>query len=281
MMLRNLSLMAIFLVGFASDAARAQELAQRRVLTIDEQPKWSGVGRLNHSLGGFCSGALIAEDVVLTAAHCVIDKETNAPVPIGDLRFVAGLRAGAYTANRRAVSATIHPEWGGYVDGDRINIAGDLAIVKLETPITRLEARQFELGPSTASGTNVSLVSYGRGRENALSIQEPCQVVGLADRVAVLNCDSIEGTSGAPVFHNGKIVGVVSARDTEPGGLTYAVWIEEAIDALMSGRAIVKDAETWAPPSPAEPASGGRASDLFTSAPTWGHPLRGGKKAPT
>ena len=67
--------------GVAGASLADTDPAPRRVLTIDEQPRWGGVGRLNHSAGGFCSGALIAPDTVLTAAHCVIDERTNRAVP--------------------------------------------------------------------------------------------------------------------------------------------------------------------------------------------------------
>ena len=41
--------------------------------------RWAAVGRIDLGSKGFCSGTLIAPDVVLTAAHCLYDKATGEP----------------------------------------------------------------------------------------------------------------------------------------------------------------------------------------------------------
>ena len=45
---------------------------------------FEAVGRLD-SPHGFCSGTLIAADLVLTAAHCVYDKRTNTAYRIAQM----------------------------------------------------------------------------------------------------------------------------------------------------------------------------------------------------
>lgn len=278
-MLRVLMSVLCILVPAASFADTTP--GERRVLTIDEQRDWSGVGRLNHSRGGFCSGALIAPDTVLTAAHCVVDEASNRPVRPDDLRFVAGLRTGVYMANRRGAAAKTHPDWSGYQGDGEVFVAGDLATVKLEAPITNVEAKRFAVGAAPVEGDAVTLVSYGRGREGALSIQQPCYVLRRFAASLELNCDSVNGTSGAPVFKDGKVVAVISASEKgvrEDGGplRSYAVILEGALGAIhsSSGGAAARGVAATRPT--------GTVSDRFRPAPTTGGGrLPGSSKAPT
>ena len=47
--------------------------------SMDEGREWGAVGRLSLDNGnGFCTATLIADDIVLTAGHCVYDKTTGA-----------------------------------------------------------------------------------------------------------------------------------------------------------------------------------------------------------
>ena len=106
---------------------------------------------------------MIQPDTLLTAAHCIFDHATNQPIPLGEMRFVAG--------SRKA-----HPDWSGY-HGDGVQVSGDIAVVKLESPVTRIEGRSHGVEMSPDKGDDVVLLSFGRDREDALSIQEPCQIV--------------------------------------------------------------------------------------------------------
>ena len=80
---------------------------------------------IENSIGELCSGAVIAPDLVLTAAHCLTDQASY--------RVVAVNRA--FRAQRlRIVAAAVHP---AFVPGTtpRTQPGVDLAIVKLERPL--------------------------------------------------------------------------------------------------------------------------------------------------
>ena len=71
------------------------------------------------------------------------------------------------------------------------------------------------IAPRPLTGDAVGVVSYGRGREEAASLQEVCSVLGRQTGVIVMTCDVEYGSSGSPVFiiQDGqtRIASVVSA----------------------------------------------------------------------
>lgn len=184
---------------------------------------WEAVGRLDLG-GGFCTGTLIARDLVLTAAHCVFDRDTGAPIPAGQMQFRAGYHHGTQIAaraiSRVVVAEAYRPTPGGLSNGQ--NIANDVALLKLRTEVFSAEADPFRVIDGVPEGSKVSVVSYGRGREEVLSRQASCELTN-SYRGGVLgfDCDVTFGSSGAPVFirQDGRlrILSVVSAMSAEQG----------------------------------------------------------------
>ncbi|TCP38674.1 trypsin-like serine peptidase [Rhodovulum marinum] len=207
---------------------------------------WEAVGRLDQAGGGFCTGVLVAPDLVLTAAHCLFDRAGQRVDP-ARLTFRAGLSDGtaiAAVAGRRAV---IHE---GYRPDDpdaMARLRADAALVQLARAIPAAVAAPFAAGRAVGKDGTVSVVSYARGRENALSWQRGCTVIERAQGLYAFSCDVWFGSSGAPVFENSsgraRIVSIVSAGNRE-GGETVAFGTDaaEALDslraALRAGRGV-------------------------------------------
>ncbi len=175
---------------------------------------WQSVGRLDAKKSGFCTATLIAPDVVLTAAHCVYDPQSGKRLLPEELTFKAGLRKGRIAASRAIVQIEAHPDYNPKSPITAQNIRHDVALLRLEKPIPTSELDPFVLHDRLVSNGPVSVVSYGRNRENLPSRQDLCQVEAMQEDVMFMDCNVTFGSSGAPVFSHrngrGQIVSVIS-----------------------------------------------------------------------
>ncbi len=221
----------------------AEESPLRALATGDDSRGWEAVGRINLGDSGFCTGALIAPDLVLTAAHCLFDKVTGARMDPGKMEFLAGWRNGRAAAYRGIRRAMAHPDYV-FAANDRIDRVGfDLALLQLDQPIRMSSILPFETEDRPRKGAEVGVVSYAQDRADAASLQEVCHVLGARDGVLVLSCVVDFGASGAPVFtvRGGvaRIVSVVSAK-AEVEGKQVALAID-LTDPLAQLRAVFDD----------------------------------------
>ncbi len=208
----------------------------RKMLGAHEQRHWQAVGRLNFG-DGFCTGSLVAADMVVTAAHCVHASRTGALRRAETIHFVAGYRLRKYADHQKAADVSVHPayEYARVMRTDQI--AADLALVRLSGEIGK--AKPLPLAPGVQKGDEVLILSYGRDRPEIPSIQSPCLVERNRAGVAVLDCDVTYGVSGAPVMRmiDGvpHIVAVVSAMG-EIGGKprAFAVMLDYSLGAVLS-----------------------------------------------
>ena len=207
--------------------------------TRQDSQGWEAVGRLDIRGQGFCTAALIRDRLILTAAHCLFDNN-GALIAPSRFSFQAGLRDGLAQATRSVIRTIAHPEYRH--SGEATNareVAIDIAVLELDRPIRNTRMRPYRIAQRPIRGDQVGVVSYARGREDAASLQQVCDVLGRQTGVIVMTCDVEHGSSGSPVFMldggETKIASVVSAMAHVNGEkVALGTSLEGPLNVLLS-----------------------------------------------
>lgn len=231
---------AIFLaVVLVTTEGKAQSTPLHALMTGDQARGWRAVGRVNLGGSAFCTGSLIAEDLVLTAGHCLFDAETGRQFQASEVEFLADWRSGRASAYRGVRKVVVHPRFQSAGPASTARASHDLALLRLDRPIRNGSIVPFATGSWPRKGAEVGVVSYAHDRAESPSLQDACRVLARRAGALILSCEADFGSSGAPVFvlEDGevKVVSVISAKAEASGKpVSIGTGLQTPLEEMMA-----------------------------------------------
>jgi V8-like Glu-specific endopeptidase len=146
----------------------------------------------------FCSGVLVAPDLIATAGHCIDTPQKKTP-PIQNIRFVFGYRMRADKTPELVIKN--EDIYSGTLVKRTYTLQGqDWAIVKLDRPVTRYAPMPLRRTSKIADMEEVYVIGHPCGLPAKFANGATVRSNSDAD-FFVANLDTYAGNSGSPVFN--------------------------------------------------------------------------------
>jgi protease YdgD len=246
-------LMAAALNIFASAALSADAdvtgMLQRAPVDVSVYP-WSAIGKLFNEAGGSCTGAIVARDKVVTAAHCVFNQRTRRFLPASSLHFMVGYRRGQSAIHARVawyeVGSGYDPQrWSQTMDFDWV------ILTLAEALPEEIEPLRLRREPAPG-GTKAIIAGYPQHRAHVMTAERDCELgEGSGTGLVFHTCRGSRGYSGAPILVNAggdelQIAGIHIAMSQGPNPRMIAV-PAQSIAREDEMKARDDEAKAWAP----------------------------------
>jgi protease YdgD len=189
----------------------------RRVIDQLSAP-WAAIGQVNatgYRYAKRCTGTLVASNLVITAAHCVVDPWRRKPFPPHQIHFLAGVRGSDWLGHSTAKCLHFPPEYE-YVGPSKIlpslpfqNVprrifSRDMVLIVLEHELTNIAPLELDRADVQSSDILLVHASYAADRRYMLTGHFGCHLLAQDQDLWFTDCDTHAASSGGPVFIQSK-----------------------------------------------------------------------------
>ncbi len=208
-------------VPYATQSALSEDLhpgiigEDARVRLDAQGAPWDAIGQVN--VGGFriglqCTGTLVAPTLVVTAAHCVINRVSEQPFPLKEVHFLAGVRGGENKGSASAQCLHFLPGYR-YVAPNKYTpdlltqkvttqfFTNDVVVIVLDNKL-QVDPAPIDESVISRPGLRLTHVAYPADHRFVPWVHFDCRLLrsDLQSGLWFNDCDTHPGSSGGPVL---------------------------------------------------------------------------------